>query len=87
MSFLQDFQTILKKNFLLARRKSGQTIVEILLAYLILGIFLGLRYAIGRSHNPAYQMPRFRPHDTMKFSDVNGNTTYYYPGQDPFFLS
>jgi hypothetical protein len=79
VKFLNDFRAIFVKTFLLAIRKPGQTITEILLAYTFMGFLLGMRYILDRRSNSSFQIPSFRPVDALS---VNGTGTviYYYPG-------
>ncbi|CAF1590760.1 unnamed protein product, partial [Didymodactylos carnosus] len=78
--FWSDFRALFYKTFLLSKRKRGQTITEILLAYTFLGLLLGMRYILDRRYNHAFQLPAFRPQDLMLFNNsVNANYTYYYP--------
>jgi hypothetical protein len=79
VKFLSDFRAIFIKTFFLTVRKPGQTIVEILLAYTFMGFLLGMRYILDRRFNTAYQIPRFRPQDTLLLGGT-GNIVYYYPG-------
>ncbi len=80
IKFLSDFRAIFIKTFLLTIRKPGQTIAEILLAYTFMGFLLGMRYILDRRSYSAYQIPPFRPQDTLVFNGTGNNTTYYYPG-------
>jgi len=79
IKFLNDFRALFIKTFLLATRKPGQTLAEILLAYTFMGFLLGMRYILDRRSNPAFRTPRFRPQDSLR-ANGTGNTIYYYPG-------
>jgi len=79
IKFLNDFRAIFIKTFLLMIRKPGQTIAEILLAYTFMGLLLGMRYILDRRYYAPFQIPRFRPQDTL-LTNGTGNTIYYYPG-------
>jgi len=79
IKFLSDFRALFIKTFLLTKRRPGQTIAEILLAYTFMGFLLGMRYILDRRSNSAYQISRFRPQDTLLVTGI-GNATYYYPG-------
>ncbi|CAF1026567.1 unnamed protein product [Didymodactylos carnosus] len=76
--FWREFCALFHKTYLLAKRKRGETITEILLAYTFLALLLGMRYILDRRYNHAYQIPRFRPQDAMTFSNKD-NITFYYP--------
>jgi len=80
-TFLADFRALFTKMFLMARRSVGETIVEFILSFIFLGLLLSLRYVFDRNYNSAYQIPRFRPQDSMLFNGLTANTTYYYPGK------
>jgi len=79
IKFLSDFRALFIKTFLLAIRKPGQTIAEILLAYTFMGFLLGMRYILDRRYNAALLIPRFRPQDALLVNGT-GNIIYYYPG-------
>ena len=77
---LGDFRALFVKTFLLARRKPGQTLVEIALAYTFMGFLLGMRSILDRRYIAAYQTPRSRPQDLL-FPTGMGTLIYYYPGE------
>jgi hypothetical protein len=79
MKFLSDFRALFIKTFLLAIRKPGQTITEILLAYTFMGFLLGMRYILDRRYYAPFQIPRFRPQDALLVNGT-GTVVYYYPG-------
>ncbi|CAF1200980.1 unnamed protein product [Adineta steineri] len=79
IKFLSDFRALFIKTFLLAIRKPGQTITEILLAYTFMGFLLGMRYILDRRYSSAYRIPAFRPQDAL-FFNTSANVIYYYPG-------
>lgn len=81
VNFANDYRALVTKMFLLTRRNLGQTVAEILLACIFMGLLIGMRHVLSCDFNATYQIPRFRPQDTMSFSEVNGNITYYYPGR------
>ena len=85
MKFLGEYWALFVKMLLLTKRKRTQTIVEFLLAYIFLILFLGMRYMIDRSYSPPTQMPPFRPFDTMLSNSTQANKTYYYPGKFSLF--
>jgi hypothetical protein len=77
--FLNDFRALFIKAFLLAIRKPGQTIMEILFAYTCMGSLLGTRYILDRRQYSDLLIPAFRPQDALSVN-ASGNTIYYYPG-------
>ncbi|CAF1254126.1 unnamed protein product, partial [Didymodactylos carnosus] len=80
--FFRDFAALFHRTYLLSIRKRGQTITEILLACIFLGLLLGLRYTIDRRSLSSYQLARFRPQDLMTLNKTYTNLTnviYYYP--------
>lgn len=79
MKFVNDFRAIFIKTFLLTIRRPGQTIAEILVAYVFMALLLGMRYIIDRRYNTPYQVAAFRPQDMLSIS-AGSNITYYYPG-------
>ncbi|CAF0732489.1 unnamed protein product [Adineta steineri] len=79
IKFLSDFRALFIKTFLLAIRKPGQTITEILLAYTFMGFLLGMRYILDRRYSSAFRIPAFRPQDALLFN-TSANGIYYYPG-------
>lgn len=81
MEFIGEYRALLIKMLLLTRRKLSQTIVEILLAYVFLGLLLGMRVFLDRLYYPAEQIPTFRPFDTMLSNSTTANVTYYYPSK------
>ena len=82
MKFLGDFRALFIKAFLLAIRKPGQIITEILLAYAFMGLLLGLRYILDRRHNPLFRLPRGRPQDYLNVNST-ADIIYYYPSAFP----
>jgi hypothetical protein len=78
MKFLGEFRALFIKAFLLAVRKPGQTITEILLAYTFMGLLLGMRYILDRRYNAAFRLPRGRPQDYLNVN-VTSDIIYYYP--------
>lgn len=81
LTFFADFRALFIKMFLLTKRSVGQTVAELILSCVFLGLVLSLRYVFDRNYYPAYQIPRFRPQDTMTFNTSLTNITYYYPGK------
>jgi hypothetical protein len=81
LQFLADFRALFIKMFLLTKRSVGQTIAEFILSLIFLGLLLALRYVFDRDYYSAYQISRFRPQDSMSFSELTANITYYYPGK------
>ncbi|CAF2548505.1 unnamed protein product [Rotaria sp. Silwood2] len=79
IKFLNDFRALFIKTFLLTIRKPGQTIAEILLAYIFMGFLLGMRYILDRRYYSAYQIPSFYPQDMLSIIG-SGDIIYYYPG-------
>lgn len=79
IKFLNDFRALFIKTFLLAIRKPGQTIAEILLAYSFMGFLLAMRYILDRRYYAQFILPRFRPQDTLS-TNGTGDIIYYYPG-------
>ncbi|CAF0914028.1 unnamed protein product [Rotaria sp. Silwood1] len=79
IKFLHDFQALFVKTFLLTIRKPGQTIAEILLAYIFMGFLLGMRYILDRRYYSSYQIPPFYPQDMLSITGI-GDIIYYYPG-------
>jgi hypothetical protein len=79
MKFVGEYWALFIKMLLLTKRKRTQTIVEFLLAYLFLGLLLGMRYLQDRNYKPALVIPSFRPFDTMLTNSTTANITYYYP--------
>ena len=79
IKFLNDFRALFIKTFLLAIRKPGQTIAEILLAYAFMAFLLAMRYILDRRYYAELVLPRFRPEDTL-LTNGTGNIIYYYPG-------
>ncbi|UJR09005.1 hypothetical protein I4U23_013254 [Adineta vaga] len=79
MKFLGEYRALLVKMLLLTKRKRGQTIAEFILAYVFLGLLLGMRYLLDRSYNRPLQLPAFRPFDLMPTNNTQANMTYYYP--------
>ncbi|CAF2071729.1 unnamed protein product [Rotaria magnacalcarata] len=79
--FINHYRALFLKMFLLTKRNLGQTIAEIFLACVFMGLLLGMRFVLDRDFNPAYQIPSFYPQDTMLFSVLDANITYYYPIQ------
>lgn len=79
--FLADFRALFVKMFVLAKRSIGQTIAEVVLSCIFLGLLLALRYVFDRNYNAEYRIERFRPQDTMLFNGLTANVTYYYPGK------
>ncbi|CAF2249794.1 unnamed protein product [Rotaria magnacalcarata] len=77
--FINHYRALFLKMFLLTKRNLGQTIAEIFLACVFMGLLLGMRFVLDRDFNPAYQIPSFYPQDTMLFSVLDANITYYYP--------
>ena len=78
---LGEYWALLVKMVLLTKRKRGQTIAEFLLAYIFLGLLLGMRYLLDRNYNAFRQIPSGRPHDTFLVNSTRANLTYYYPGK------
>lgn len=85
MKFLGEYWALFVKMLLLTKRKRTQTIVEILLAYVFLALFIGMRYLLDRNYLSPQQMPPFRPFDTMLSNSTQANKTYYYPGRLSLF--
>lgn len=85
MKFLGEYWALFVKMLLLTKRKRTQTIVEILLAYVFLVLFIGMRYLLDRNYLSPQQMPPFRPFDTMLSNSTQANKTYYYPGRLSLF--
>ena len=81
VKFLGEYGALLMKMFLLTKRKRGQTIVEVLLAYLFLALLLTMRYLLTRPYKPPFQIPPFYPHETMLLNSTTANMTYYYPSR------
>jgi len=79
VKFLGEYWALFIKMLLLTKRKRNQTIIEFLLAYIFLGLLLGMRYLLDRSYDHALQLPPFRPFDTMLVNSTTANKTYYYP--------
>jgi hypothetical protein len=79
IKFLSDFRALFIKTFILAIRKPGQTITEILLAYTFMGFLLAMRYILDRRYYAELLIPRFSPPDALLVNGT-GNITYYYPG-------
>ncbi len=79
VTFLGEYWALFIKMLLLTKRKRTQTIVEFLLAYIFLGLLLGMRYLLDRNYEQALQLPPFRPYDTMLVNSTTANKTYYYP--------
>ncbi|CAM4954605.1 unnamed protein product [Rotaria socialis] len=77
--FINHYRALFLKMFLLTKRNLGQTIAEIFLACVFMGLLLGMRFVLDRDFNPAYQIPSFYPQDSMLFSGLDANITYYYP--------
>jgi hypothetical protein len=84
IKFLSDFRALFIKTYLLAIRKPGQTIAEILLAYAFMGFLLGMRYILDRRSYSAFKIPPFRPQDAL-LTNGTGNIIYYYPGSLHFY--
>ena len=80
LTVLADFRALFVKMFLLTKRSVGQTVAELILSCVFLGLLLSLRYVFDRNYYPPYQIPRFRPQDPMLFNESTANITYYYPG-------
>lgn len=51
--FLGEYGALMKKMFLLTKRKVGQTIAEFLLAYIFLALLLIMRSLLARTYKPA----------------------------------
>ena len=79
LKFLGEYRALLVKMLILTKRKRGQTIAEFLLAYVFVGLLLGMRYLLDRSYYSPMQFPPFRPFDQMTLNSTLANTTYYYP--------
>ncbi|CAF1233873.1 unnamed protein product [Adineta ricciae] len=79
LKFLGEYRALLVKMLILTKRKRGQTIAEFLLAYVFVGLLLGMRYLLDRSYYSPMQFPPFRPFDRMTVNSTLANTTYYYP--------
>ncbi|UJR17399.1 hypothetical protein I4U23_004294 [Adineta vaga] len=74
-----EYKALLIKMLLLTKRKRGQTIAEILLAYLFLALLLSMRYLLSRSYKPPLQIPSFHPYEPMLLNSTRANMTYYFP--------
>lgn len=74
-----EYRALLIKMMLLTKRKRAQTLAEFILAYLLLGLLLCMRYLLSQVYYPALEIPAFRPFDTMLSNSTLANTTYYYP--------
>ena len=81
MKVFGEYGALLKKMFLLTKRKRSQTIAELLLAYVFLALLLGMRYLLDRPYKAPLQMPEFRPFEKMVLNSTRANTTYYYPSR------
>lgn len=81
LTFLADFRALFVKMFLLTKRSVGQTVAELILSCIFLGLVLSLRYVFDRNYFAPYQIPRFRPQDKMLFNGSTANITYYSPGK------
>lgn len=79
VKFLGEYWALFIKMLLLTKRKRTQTIVEILLAYVFIGLLLGMRFLLDRSYYTAREIPSFRPYDSMLINSTTANKTYYYP--------
>ncbi len=77
--FFGEYWALFIKMLLLTKRKRTQTIVEFLLAYIFVGLLLGMRYLLDRNHDQPLLLPPFRPFDTMLINSTTANKTYYYP--------
>lgn len=86
MKFLGEYSALFIKMLLLTKRKRTQTIVEFLLAYVFVGLLLGMRYLLDRSYYTPRQIDPFRPFDSMLINSTTANKTYYYPGRCFFFF-
>ena len=81
INILLHFRALFIKMFLLSFRKRGQTIAEISIAYVFIGLFLGMRYILGRQDNPAYKIDEFIPQTVGSMNGSTANITYFYPGK------
>jgi hypothetical protein len=81
MKFVSEYGALLKKMFLLTKRKRGQTIIEFVLAYVFLALLLAMRSLLDLPYKAPLQLPPFHPHDTMLANSTKANMTYYYPSK------
>ena len=81
-TFFNEYKALLKKMFLLTKRKRTQTIFEFLLAYIFLALFLIMRYLLTRPYSPPFQIEPFYPHQSMESNTTTANITYFYPSDD-----
>lgn len=81
MKFSGEYGALLKKMFLLTKRKRGQTIAEFLLAYIFLALLLALRSLLAVNYKAPLQLPDFHPYETMLANSTPANTTFYFPSK------
>lgn len=79
MKFLGEYWALIIKMLLLTKRNRGQTIAEIILAYVFLALLILMRFLLDRSHYATRLNEAFRPHDNMLSNSTTANITYYYP--------
>ena len=81
MKFFGEYGALMKKMFLLTKRKRTQTIVEFVLAYIFLALLLAMRYLLDLQYKGPLQMPTFRPYERMSSNSTRANLTFYWPGK------
>jgi hypothetical protein len=79
VKFIGEYWALFIKMLLLTKRKRTQTIIEFLLAYIFVGLLLGMRYLLDRDYDQARTIPPFRPYDLTLINSTTANKTYYYP--------
>ncbi len=86
MKFFGEYWALFIKMLLLTKRKRTQTIIEFLLAYIFLGLLLGMRYLLDRDYYQPRTIPPFRPYDLTLINSTTANKTYYYPCRFSFIF-
>ena len=79
--FIGEYAALMKKMFIMTRRKRGQTIAEFLLAYLFLILLLAMRALLDIVHKPNLQLAPFFPYQRMNANRSQSNITFYYPSK------
>lgn len=84
MKFFGEYGALMRKMFLLTKRKRTQTIIEFVLAYIFLALLLAMRFLLDLQYKGPLQMPTFRPYERMSSNSTRANLTFYWPSK--FFL-
>lgn len=80
MKFFGEYGALMRKMFLLTKRKRTQTIIEFLLAYIFLGLLLAMRFLLDPIYKGPLQLAPFRPYERMSSNSTRANLTFYWPG-------